>query len=147
MATKKADDNNDSISSIFSFTDFSKLFEQYKLPGVDFQGMIEAQRKDMEALAEANRQALEGYKTLIEKRNAQLGESLAQWQDAMKTGVNADALTRQSELFQNGVKQALANFRELAELEASTRNKTWSVVQQRFQENVAELQKLLQPKK
>ena len=147
MATKKADDNNDPISSIFSFTDFSKLLEQYKLPGVDLQGMLEAQRKDMEALAEANRQALEGYKALIEKRNAQLGESLQQWQETLKSGVNAEGLTRQSELFQNGVKQALANFRELAELEASTRNKTWSVVQQRFQENVAELQKLLQPKK
>lgn len=147
MATKKPDSNSDPISSIFSFTDFSKLFEQYKLPGVDFQSMMDAQRRDMEALAEANRQALEGYKALIEKRNAQLGESLQQWQDALKGGVNSDALARQSELFQNGVKQALANFRELAELEASTRNKTWSVVQQRFQENIADLQKLLQPKK
>ena len=42
--------------------------------------------------------------------------------------------------------QAIANFRELAEMEAQSRGKAWKVLQDRFQENVANLQKLLKPK-
>jgi hypothetical protein len=42
--------------------DLKKLIEKYQLPGVDVAALVEWQRKDMEALAEANRQASEGIK-------------------------------------------------------------------------------------
>jgi phasin family protein len=45
-----------------------------------------------------------------------------------------------------GVEKAMANFRELTELEAKARADAWKVVQDRMQQNMAELQKLLQPK-
>jgi hypothetical protein len=44
------------------------------------------------------------------------------------------------------VQKAIANFRELSELEAQSRNNAWKIVQERMQENMATLQKLLQPK-
>jgi hypothetical protein len=40
----------------------------------------------------------------------------------------------------------IANIRELAEMEAQSRKGAWKVVQDRMQENLANLQKLLQPK-
>jgi DNA-binding protein YbaB len=40
----------------------------------------------------------------------------------------------------------MADFRELSEMEAEARNNAWKVVQERMQENMANLQKLLQPK-
>ena len=45
-----------------------------------------------------------------------------------------------------GVQKAIANFRELSEMEAQSRNNAWKIVQERMQENMATLQKLLQPK-
>jgi len=45
------------------------------------------------------------------------------------------------------VQQAVDNFRELAQLEAQARNNSWKVVQDRLNENMANLQQLLQPKK
>ena len=47
---------------------------------------------------------------------------------------------------QQGVQQAIANFRELAEMEARTRGDAWKVVQDRLEENLQNLSKLLQPK-
>jgi hypothetical protein len=44
------------------------------------------------------------------------------------------------------MQRAIANFRELSEMEAQARNNAWKVVQERMQENMANLQKLLQPK-
>jgi hypothetical protein len=56
--------------------DLKKLIETFQLPGVDVAALVEWQRKDMEALAEANRQASEGIKALVERRNEILQETL-----------------------------------------------------------------------
>ncbi|GAA4351022.1 phasin family protein [Variovorax defluvii] len=126
--------------------DLAKLMEQYKLPGVDVGALVEWQRKDMEALAEANRQAYEGMQALAQRRSEILRDTLAQWQQALGSMASPDALAQQSETARRGIEQAMADFRELAEMEAQTRNNAWKVVQDRLQENMANLQKLLQPK-
>lgn len=126
--------------------DFQKLMGTFKLPVVDVATLIDWQRKDMEALAEANRQAYEGIKALIERRNDILRETLAQWQAAMRDATSVDAMSKQAETARQGVEKALANFRELSEMEAQARNNAWKVVQERMQENLGSLQKLLQPK-
>lgn len=129
-----------------SLDDLTQLVERFKLPGVDMDALVEWQRKDLEALAEANRQAYEGIKALAEKRGEILRDSLAQWQEALKNATGQDAMAKQSEAARQGVQQALDNFRELTEMETEARTRTWKVVQDRLQENMANLQKLLQPK-
>jgi phasin family protein len=126
--------------------DLKKLIERFQLPGVDVAALIEWQRKDMEALTEANRQASEGIKALVERRNEILQETLAQWQAAVKDATSTDAMSKQTEAVRQGVQQAIANFRELSEMEAQARSNAWKVVQDRMQENTANLRKLLQPK-
>jgi len=126
--------------------DLGRLVDKFKIPGIDVAAIVEAQRKDMEALAEANRQAYEGIKALAQRRNEILQESLVEWQAAMKEAGGKDALAKGAAQAKRGVQQAIANFKELADMEAQTRSKAWKVVQDRFQENLANLQKLLQPK-
>ena len=129
-----------------SLGDLGKLVEKFKVPGIDIGAIVDSQRKDMEALAEANKQAYEGIKALAKRRNEILQEALAEWQEAMKDATGKDAMSRNAERAKKGVQQAIANFRELAEMEAQSRSKAWKVLQDRFQENVANLQKLLKPK-
>ncbi len=133
-------------SGLPSMADLGKLVEKFKLPGIDVNAIVESQRKDMEALAEANRQAYEGIKALAQRRNEILQVALVQWQSAMKDATGKDAMSKSAEMAKQGVQQAIANFRELAEMEAQSRSKAWKVLQDRFQENVANLQKLLKPK-
>ena len=64
--------------------------------------------------------------------------------DTYATG--ADALAKQTEVAQEGFNKALANYRELAEMEVKTYSDAWKVVQDRMQENMTNLQKMLQPK-
>lgn len=126
--------------------DLRKLAEKFQTPGLDIAALIEWQRKDMETLVEANRQAYAGVTALVERRNEILQETLAQWQSAIKDATGADGLAKQAEAAKAGVEKALANFSELSEMEAQARNNTWKVVQDRLQENLGNLQKLLQPK-
>ena len=126
--------------------DLGRLVDKFKIPGIDVAAIVEAQRKDMEALAEANRQAYEGIKALAQRRNEILRAALVEWQEAMKDATGKDALSKNADRARQGVKKAIDSIRELAEMEAETRRKAWKVVQDRFQENVANLQNLLKSK-
>ena len=145
METNKQSTGMDATSTQW-LDDFKKLTEKIQLPGVDVAALVDWQRKDLEALVEANRQAYEGVRALIERRNEILQETLAQWQAAVKDATSSEAIAKQAEAGKQGVQQVIANIRELAEMEAQSRNNAWKVVQDRMQENLANLQKLLQPK-
>ena len=145
METSNQSTGTDSTSTPW-LDDIKKLTEKFQLPGVDVAALVDWQRKDMETLVEANRQAYEGVRALIERRNEILQETLGQFQAAVKDATSSEAIAKQAEAGKQGVQQVLANIRELAEIEAQSRNNAWKVVQDRMQENLANLQKLLQPK-
>jgi phasin family protein len=156
MATTRKTGNNGSASSrptaasnpkasdMASLGDLGKLIEKLKLPGIDVAAIVDAQRKDMEALAEANKQAYEGIKALAQRRNEILRDALVEWQQAMQDAGKAGA-RQPADMAREGVQKAIANMRELGEMEAESRNAAWKVLQDRFEENVANLRKVLQP--
>ena len=134
------------IPGLPSLEDLGKLMQDFKLPGVDVGALVDWQRKDLEALAEANRQAYEGFQALVQRRNEMLQEAFAGWQQRLQGAAGQDGLAQLTEGAQLGVKQAIDNFRELAETEARTRSDAWKVVQDRLEENLQNLSALLQPK-
>src|SRR5712671_7652676 len=48
--------------------DFTKLMSQFRLPGVDFAALVDRERRNIEALAEANRIAFEGWQRLVRRQ-------------------------------------------------------------------------------
>jgi len=146
METESRKNTGPDASAFPGFEDLKKLIERFQLPSLDIDALIDWQRKDMEALTEANRQASEGIKALVERRNEILRETLAEWQAAVKDATSAEAISKRADEAKQGIQKAIANFRELSEMEAQSRNDAWKIVQERMQENMVNLQKLLQPK-
>ena len=72
--------------------DFTKMLQQFQIPGVDFSSIIERERKNIEALAEANRIAFEGWQNLVRRQREILQDSMkravddAKNQNALKNG-------------------------------------------------------------
>ena len=64
----------------------------------------------------------------------------------MKEAAGKDAFAKQTDRARAGFERAMADMRELAQIEAQHRSQAWKVVQDRFQENLANLQKLMSPK-
>jgi len=124
------------------------LFEKYKLPGVDLEAIAEWQKKELEALNEASRQASAFFSTLVKRRGEILEETLQEWQVAVKeASATGEGLGKQGEAARERLKKAMSNVRELAELEVKAHSDAWKVLQDRLQENMSSLQKLIQPKK
>lgn len=123
--------------------DLTQMLKQMKVPAVDVKAFVDWQRKEFEALGEANRQAYEGMRALAERRNEILRENMAEWQAQMKQSMDKDALAKQSAAMQRSMNKAMKDFRELMALEMKARADTWKLVQQRMQDNMAHLKDMM----
>lgn len=125
------------------FMDFGKILEQFKLPGVDMNAIMEARRKDIEALVQANQQAIENAQALGKRQAEMLQQAVTEFQSALgEAGASAG---RQGELAKQALEKTLANLRELAEMAAKSQAQAAAAADQRFRENLEDLKKLMQP--
>ena len=116
--------------------DFTKMLQQFKIPGVDFSSIIERERKNIEALAEANRIALEGWQSLVRRQSEILQDSMKRAVDDAK---NQNALKNGAELARSAFETALGNMRELAEMAARSQKDAFEVIRKRVEENMSAL--------
>ena len=131
------------------FVDVTKILEQFKLPGVDMQSILEARRKDMEALAKANQIAYDNIQALARREAEILQQTMAEWQGAMAGMAGkgpAEMAAKGTELAAQAFGRALTNMRELAEMASNSQSQTYEILNRRFQENLEELRKLMQLK-
>jgi len=131
------------------FPDFAKMIEQLQVPGVDVSGFLEAQRKNIEALTQANQAAFEGMQELARRQMEILEDTMKEWQTTLSEAAKreGDSAARRADAAEKAFGKALGNMRELAETVAKAQTEAWEVVQKRFQENLADLRSLLLPPK
>ena len=85
--------------------DFTKMLQQFQIPGVDVASIIERERKNIEALAEANRIAFEGWQNLVRRQSEILQDSMKR---AVEDAKNQTALKNGAELARSAFETALA---------------------------------------
>ena len=115
------------------FFDFTKLMSQFRLPGVDFAALVDRERKNIEALAKANRIAFEGWQRLVRRQAEMLQETMKK---VVADARQEDAKKKRADLAKEGFEKALANMRELAEITTQSQKEAFDVVRKRFEENV-----------
>ena len=116
--------------------DFTKLMKDFRLPGVDLATIMDREKKNIEALAEANRVAFEGWQALVHRQAEILQESIKQAVGAMQ---GEDAGTKRMDLASHAFESALSNMRELAEMAAKSQKDAFDVIRKRVEENLAVL--------
>jgi phasin family protein len=131
------------------FGDFTKMLEQFKLPGFDVPAIMEARRKDVEALVTANQTAFQGMQSLAQKQAEMLRTTLSEIQAlaGQMTAAGGAASPQAAELVQQTLHKTLANMQQLAQAAYQSQAESYAVIQKRVEENVEELRTLLQQKK
>lgn len=131
------------LSDFFKQNDFTKQFANFKLPGFDADAVMGAQKKNMDALVEANKAAAAGYQDLFKKQIAVFEETVAEAQKHMKsfdtTKLDAEAAKAQAELAKAAFEKALANMQALAESAQKANANAYEIVSARIQESLVEL--------
>jgi len=131
------------------FSQFSAMFQQYKLPGFDVQAILDARRKDVEALAAANRVAFGGMEALRDKQIEILRRALNDFQGIAQQFATspANASSNPTEVVQKALHQALADMQEIAQKTQQAQTEAYAIVTKRIEEAAKELKSSLeQPK-
>ena len=130
------------------FGDLAKMIEQFKVPGVDMSAIVEARRKDIEALVEANKAAYEGMQALVRKQTEMLTQAMQGIQEAASGAAGGLGLAdpaKQAELARNAYTKALADMRDLVEIARKSQVDAMASITKRANEHLQELRQMMQP--
>lgn len=130
------------------FTDFTKLTEQFKVPGVDAGILLESQRKNIETITAANRVAYEGAQAIAQRQVEIVREGMTEAAKAARelsvASTPQDQLAKQAELVKETYETSVANLRELAEMNAKSSAEVIDLFNKRVSEGLEEVKHAFQ---
>lgn len=118
--------------------DMSQWLSQMNVPGIDVQAMLEASRKDWEALQQAGELVNSGWQTLAQRQQELMQKAIAQWQSEFTASLTRSPEQNAAKMQEN-IKASLASMTELAEIMRQSQTEAADVLQQRFEENMRRL--------
>jgi len=130
------------MMELFKQNDFTKAFGEMKLPGIDGDAIMAAQKKNMDALVEANKAAAAGYQDLFKKQMTIFEETLAQAQAQIKDAdlkLDGKTAAAQAELAKAAFEKAIGNMKDLAETAHKANTDAYEIVSARVKASVDEL--------
>jgi phasin family protein len=145
MATKKAP----AMDMSNALGDLTKMLEQFKLPGVDTKEIVEARRKDIDALVQANQAIYEGMQALANKQGELLKKAMEDIQSGMKnaaTGVGGGDRSKQGELARKAYEKVLGDMQDMAEIARKSQADAMAKITQRGTEHLDEVKKMMKLK-
>jgi phasin family protein len=127
--------------------DFSKMFGDLKVPAMpDMEAVLSAHKRNLEALSEANRVALEGAQAVARRHMEIMQSTMAGLTETLKTlSVSEPPATRaarQAELLKQAYESAVSNTRELGDLIQKANAEAMGKLNHRFSEAMTEMKSL-----
>lgn len=140
MATKQQ------AEQFFDF-DISKYLGDFKVPGVDVDSLVTSQRKNIEALTQANKLAYDGLQAVVKRQVEILRQTVDEIAQATKDiaepGSPQEKAARQTELAKEAFERSLANLRELSEMIAKANSEAFDLLNKRFTQTLDEVRDAL----
>jgi phasin family protein len=118
--------------------DFTRLLENYKIPGVDVSAFMDREHRNIEALTKANKIAFEGWQALVRRQTEILQQTM---EDALTNARKQDSAAQRAEIAGRGFEKALGHMRELAEIATKSQTEAFEVIRKRMSANVQEMQR------
>ena len=133
------------FAEMFKTADMTKMFDVSAFKGMDAGALMDAQKKNMDAMMGAQQAAAAGYQDLFEKQIAIFQETMAAAQaqvaEMSKASNPADAAEKQAEMTRKAYETALANVTELAELAQKANTEAFTIMQDRIQATIDDMMK------
>ncbi len=127
--------------------DVTKLMAEFKLPQVDVEALVAAQRRNIETLSAANKLALEGMQAMAKRNMEIMQQAVSDMTDAMRTIASAEApqakAQKQAEIMKAGYEKAMQNMRELQDMMQKVSGDTLGVLNNRVAEALDEIKTMM----
>jgi phasin family protein len=123
--------------------DLSEVFGDLRFPGLDFQALADAQRKNLEALTQASQLAVEGVRALAQRQSEiareAVDEASAVFRDWTRPGAPGDRFANGLDAAKVAFEKGIANVRELSEMGSKASADVLGVVARRVSEGFDEV--------
>ncbi|MFY9287635.1 MAG: phasin family protein [Alphaproteobacteria bacterium] len=142
-------------SNPFFEADFSKIMDvtkmmgEFKVPGFNFEALMNVQRKNIEAFTALNQAAFESMQSLF-RRQAELArqgfEETSGIMNAVMTSSSVEEkMLRQAEASKAAAEKCMANARDITETLAKCNQQAMETVSNRLSESMDELREIVRP--
>jgi phasin family protein len=133
---------NDNFPFAFDAEKIKEMFSATKLPGIDADAVLATQKKNMDALIEANQVVVAGYQDVFKRQIALFESAFADAKvkltDAKGQTPTAEQATQNVEAVKTAFEKAAADVKELADLAQKANTGAFEIVKARAEEAVAE---------
>jgi phasin family protein len=125
------------------FSDVTKAFDDFRLPGLDVEAVMATQRKNLEALTQAGQLAVEGARALAQRQaeiaQQAFAEASALFRGWTQPGAPEERLAKNVEVAKQAFEKGLVSARELSELATKASTDAFSVIARRMSEGFDEV--------
>lgn len=123
--------------------DVTKVMSEFRVPSVDVDAVVASQRKNIEALTQANQLAVEGVQAVarrqVEIARQAMEEFSAMIRDLAQPVSPEDRIAKQAEFSKLALEKGLTNARELTEMVAKANTEAFNVINKRLTEGLDEV--------
>jgi len=127
----------------FDMQAMQKMMGDMKMPAFDWEAIMAANRRNMEAFAQANQLAAEGAQAIFRRQGEILKSTMEDANRQVKTmladGTPEDRVARQTDAIKTAFEQAISNYREMIEMASKANAEALSVMSKRVSESLDEL--------
>lgn len=127
----------------FDMQAMQKMMGDMKMPAFDWEAIMAANRRNMEAFAQANQLAAEGAQAIFRRQGEILKSAMEDANRSVKTmladGTPEDRVARQTDAIKTAFEQAMANYREMVEMASKANAEALGVMSKRVAESLDEL--------
>jgi phasin family protein len=132
-------------------SDLTKAMGEMRAPGFDLGALVAMQRKNIEALSQANQLALEGAQAVVRHQLEQTRRTMEQFSALMTgllrpEGTLEEKIARQAEFSKTAIEKSMSDARELTDLVAKANAEAIDVLSRRIAETLEELRDLAKKK-
>lgn len=132
-------------SSVLS--EMTSALKNLKLPGVEVESVVAAQKANMEAVVKANRTIFEGTQAVVRRQVELLQESMGQASQSVremgKSASPPDVVAHQAELAKHTFEKATSTMKELGDIITKANADAASIINARIGASLSELHDML----
>lgn len=143
--------NNNPFNEFFSQNDFSKFFENYQAIPFDVQSFMETQRKNVQALSDAQQIAMDNMQKLAQRQSAVLSQMVEDnarlAKEMMSEGTPEEKIAKNADLIKGVYEKSIKNMSEISELLNKSNKEANDVINKRVKATLNEVKTAMEKPK
>ncbi len=139
---------NNPFAEFFAQNDFAKFFDNYKSLPFDMNSFMETQRKNVQALTNAQQLAIDGLQAVAQRQSEILSQlvednsNLAK--EMMSEGTPEEKIAKNAELFKTVYERSIKNMKDLADMINKANTEASEIINKRVTATMNEIQSSLE---